>query len=171
LNILLINDIEAIPSLSNIEIIVSISLCCENICLPCHPLLVCFCFGVVFVYVIIDVIEKANITRKVLYYTNVANICLTKCTKNSNKSNQFANSMIVIINLGIHKGYLISQQGRCLWRSCCSILGLLCSVLWSTVLLSFGHCVVCRSSTYDSRLPLWILQTFLLCHSLYTTTG
>ena len=49
LNILLINDIEAIPSLSNIKLIVNISLCCVNICLSFHPLLVCFCFGVVCV--------------------------------------------------------------------------------------------------------------------------
>ena len=125
-----------------------------------HFILYSFVF--VLVLFIIDVREKANITRKVLYYTNVANICPTKCTKNSNKSNQFALSMIVIINLGIHKGYLMSQQECCLWRSCCSILGLLCSFLWITLL----PCFVCRSSTYDSRLPLWILQTFLLCHSL-----
>jgi hypothetical protein len=29
---------------------------------------------------------------------------------------------------------------------------------------SFGHCVVCSSSTYGFRLPLWYLQTLPIYH-------
>ena len=52
---------------------------------------------------------------------------------------------------------------RCLysffWPLCCLFFCLLAIVL--SVLLSFGHCVVCSSSIYGFWLPLWYLQTFL----------
>ena len=45
------------------------------------------------------------------------------------------------------------------WPLCCLFFCLLAIVL--SVLLSFGHCVVCSSSIYGFWLPHWFLQTFL----------
>jgi hypothetical protein len=43
---------------------------------------------------------------------------------------------------------------------CCLFFCLLVIVL--SVLLSFGHCVVCSSSICGFGLPLWYLQAFLI---------
>jgi hypothetical protein len=45
---------------------------------------------------------------------------------------------------------------------CCLFFCLLAIVL--SVLLSFGHCVVCSSSIYGFWLPLSYLQTLLITH-------
>ena len=48
------------------------------------------------------------------------------------------------------------------WGSCCSICIFLCNVLLIVFCpLSFGHCIVCRSSIYGFWLCLGYLQTFL----------
>jgi hypothetical protein len=47
---------------------------------------------------------------------------------------------------------------------CCLYFCLLAIVF--SVLLSFGHCVVCTSSIYGFWKPLWYLQTLLM--TLYT---
>ena len=42
------------------------------------------------------------------------------------------------------------------------------------IFLSFfclSHCIVCQSSIYGFRLPLWYLQTFLKFHSLHNDIG
>jgi hypothetical protein len=48
------------------------------------------------------------------------------------------------------------------WTLCCLFFCLLDIVL--SVLLSFGHCVVCPS-IYRLSFPLWYLQTILVFHN------
>jgi hypothetical protein len=47
------------------------------------------------------------------------------------------------------------------WSTCSSIVNFLCRHCLFFCPFSFVHCIVCHSSTYIFRLPLYYLQTFL----------
>jgi lipopolysaccharide export LptBFGC system permease protein LptF len=51
------------------------------------------------------------------------------------------------------------------WPLYCLFFCLLAIVL--SVLLSFGHCIVCSSTIYGFWLPLWYLLTLLTQNSTY----
>jgi hypothetical protein len=64
--------------------------------------------------------------------------------------------------------YLVAFKPNVLneWGSCYSICSFMCIFVdrcLSFCTFSFGHCILCSSSIYGFWLPLWYLQTLLIC--------